>query len=218
MTLRWKIAQAFEIRWWQRYLKDKTTVDYIASKKSYWHRFLQQLELQTPAGERILDAGCGPAGIFMILNECEVNAVDPLVNNYEQELPHFKKADYPNVQFFHQSLEGFKIEKHYNKVFCLNAINHVADLNICLDKIIAATAPDGQLIVSIDVHKSKVLKAIFRAIPGDILHPHQHDLNDYIKMVEVRGCKIVKTVCLKPGRIFDYVGLVVEKVQKGGEG
>ena len=212
MTLRWKIAQALEIRWWQRYLKNKTTTDYIAAKNSYWYRFLQQLELKTRPDERILDAGCGPAGIFIILNEWVVDAVDPLLANYEQALPHFKKAAYPNVQFFQQPLEDFIITKPYNRVFCLNAINHVADLNKCLDKIIAATVPDGQLIVSVDVHKSKFLKAIFRAIPGDVLHPHQHGLEDYVKMLKQRGCKVVKTVCLKSGRIFDYVGLVVEKV------
>lgn len=211
MTLRWKIAQALEIRWWQRYLKNKTTTDYITKKQAYWHRILKTLQITIKSGERILDAGCGPAGIFMILNEYEVDAVDPLVNRYEQNLPHFKKENYQNVQFYNESLEDFNIKKYYDVIFCLNAINHVADLNKCLDKIVAATAPHGQFIISIDVHKNKILKAIFRTIPGDVLHPHQHDLQDYIKMLELRGCHIIKTICLKSGQIFDYFVIIGEK-------
>jgi 2-polyprenyl-3-methyl-5-hydroxy-6-metoxy-1,4-benzoquinol methylase len=212
MTLRWKIAQALEIRWWRRYLKDKETADYLAAKKAYWQRILKTLQIDIQPNEQILDAGCGPAGIFMILNRNAVDAVDPLLSEYETNLLHFKKDNYSNVHFYNKSLEKFNIEKSYDTVFCLNAINHVADLNLCLNKLVAATAQDGRLIISIDVHKSKVLKAIFRAIPGDVLHPHQHDLQDYIKMLEQRGCKIVKTVCLKPGRIFDYVAIICVKV------
>lgn len=212
MTFRWKIAQLLEIRWWRNYLKDKETTDYLAAKKAYWQRVLQKLQIELQPGERILDAGCGPAGIFMILKEKEVDAVDPLLDEYEQNLPHFKKANYPFVQFYNQPLEKFQIQKKYDTVFCLNAINHVADLPLCLNKIVEATAQNGQLIVSIDVHKSKLLKAIFQAIPGDVLHPHQHDLQDYIKMFTQRDCNIIKTVQLKPGRIFDYVALVVERV------
>lgn len=213
MTLRWKIAQALEIRWWRNYLKNKEASDYLIAKKAYWQRVLTTLQLNIKSGEKILDAGCGPAGIFMILDECEVDAVDPLLNKYEENLPHFKKSNYPFVQFYNQPLENFIINKSYNKVFCLNAINHVADLDKSLDKIAAATPTFGQLILSIDVHKYSLLKYIFRAIPGDVLHPQQHDLQDYIKMLEERGCNIVKKVNLKPGRIFDYYILVVEQVE-----
>ncbi len=212
MTLRWKIAQALEIRWWRNYLKNKETTDYLAAKKAYWQRVLKTVQLEVKPGEKILDAGCGPAGIFIILNECDVDAVDPLLHKYEENLVHFKKSNYPFVQFYNESLENFTIQKSYDKIFCLNAINHVADLDKSLDKIVAATPTFGQLILSIDVHKYSILKYIFRVLPGDVLHPHQHDLQDYIIMLEKRGCNIVKKVNLKPGRIFDYYCLVVEKV------
>ncbi len=214
MTLRWKIAQSLEIRWWRNYLKNKEKTDYLTAKKAYWVRFLKTLQVEMRPDEKILDAGCGPAGIFMILNECSVDAVDPLVDLYDLQLLHFDKNDYPYVQFYNQSLENFTAAKAYDKVFCLNAINHVADLEVCLDKIVALTPTHGQLILSIDVHKYSFLKALFRVIPGDVLHPHQHDVQDYINKLEKRGCKILKQVCLKPGQIFDYYCLVVEKVDK----
>lgn len=214
MTLRWKIAQALEIRWWRNYLKNKEANDYLVAKKTYWQWVLKTLQLKINPGEKILDAGCGPAGIFIMLEECEVDAIDPLLDRYEEKLPHFKKSNYPFVQFYNESLENFKIAKSYDTIFCLNAINHVADLDKSLDKIVAATPTQGRLILSIDVHKYAVLKYIFRAIPGDVLHPHQHDLQDYITMLEQRGCNIVKKANLKPGRIFDYYILLVERVEE----
>lgn len=209
MTFRWKIAQALEIRWWRRYLKHKEEKSYLVAKQAYWQRILQALAIDIQPAMRVLDAGCGPAGIFMILNKSIVDAVDPLVEEYEQNLSHFKKADYPNVQFYSQAFEYFEIKQSYNIVFCMNAINHVADLGLCVNKLVAATATDGQLILAVDVHKYQVLKNVFRAIPGDLLHPHQHGLEDYIKMLELQGCKIVKTIIVKTGRIFDYVAIIV---------
>ena len=77
MTFRWKIAQAAEIRWWQNYLKNKSTTEYADWKTQYWENlleetgltFLNESDKENPnkvENLRILDAGCGPAGIFMI--------------------------------------------------------------------------------------------------------------------------------------------------------
>lgn len=122
MTFRWKIAQAAEIRWWQRYLKNKPTTDYADWKTDYWQKLLTEMGLSALNIEErnpdllgtegwgntsILDAGCGPAGIFMIFKKQKVDALDPLLDQYEASLPHFKKSLYPNVQFFSQPLESF---------------------------------------------------------------------------------------------------------------
>lgn len=210
MNLRWKIAQAAEIRWWQRYLHNKDQAVYRAAKQAYWHRVLDQLGIKPQAGDRILDAGCGPAGIFMILNKNQVDAVDPLIARYEH-LPHFDKNDFPNVRFINRPLELFNEESTYDIVFCMNAINHVAYLHKSLDNLMAALAPGGRLILAVDVHRHDFLKTIFRSIPGDILHPHQHSLDDYIQLLKQRDGQILKTVCLKPGRIFDYFAIIATK-------
>ena len=133
MNLRWKIAQAAEIRWWQRYLKNKNTSDYATWKKAYWTKLLSEIGLSAllnpnTAAQKILDAGCGPAGIFMVLTpQHQVTALDPLLNDYEKKLAHFKQIFYPDVTFVSKSLESFDAEKqNFDTVFCLNAINHVS--------------------------------------------------------------------------------------------
>jgi SAM-dependent methyltransferase len=231
MTFRWKIAQAAEIRWWQGYLKNKPTTDYAVWKTKYWQDLLTEIglkaiytegsssELKTgknavyTEGSRILDAGCGPAGIFMIFKNQKVDALDPLLDEYEAKLPHFRRKNYPNVQFFSQPLESFSDKKSvYDTVFCLNAINHVADLQRAFDVLVDATKSGGTLVVSIDAHNYGFLKTIFQALPGDVLHPHQFDLAEYSAMLTSRGCRIERTILKKAEFIFNYYVLVATKL------
>jgi 2-polyprenyl-6-hydroxyphenyl methylase/3-demethylubiquinone-9 3-methyltransferase len=211
MNLRWRVAQFFEIRWWWRYLSRRDKEAYFAWKRHYWQDFLQKSDLEIPSGASVLDAGCGPAGIFIILKNQTVDALDSLLERYEKAFLHFRRRDWPQVRFFTVPLEGFFPEKKYDFVFCLNALNHVADLPRCLDRLAALTKRGGTLAVSIDAHNLSSAKRLFRLLPADILHPHQYDLEEYRAMLEGRGFQIEKEILLKKGMIFNYCLLVARK-------
>ena len=98
MNIRWKIAQFFEKWWWKRYLKPKNKEEYLAWKRDYWINFLHRADIKVPVSATTLDAGCGPAGIFMVMPE-KSTAIDPLLSSYEADLPHFRRTDYPQVHF-----------------------------------------------------------------------------------------------------------------------
>ena len=214
MNLKWRIAQTFEIRWWRHYLKDKPESDYRSWKQNYWEQFLSTNKISFSGKEQILDIGCGPAGIYMVLNNHVVDAVDPLLGKYSINLDHFNPSDYQHVRFHQIPFEDFELTQKYDKVFCLNAINHVADLEKCFDKLATALKPGGQFIVSIDAHNFQFSKFLFRLIPGDILHPHQYDLKDYEQMLEKRGCKIEYAILYKEALIFNYY-VICGKLQNG---
>ena len=210
--LRWKIAQYAEIRWWHNYLKNKPTDDYLKWKISYWKDFLKKINVSLKPDSVVLDAGCGPAGIFIIMNDQKVDAVDPLIDSYQEKLNHFKKENYPAVSFFSKSLEDFVPNKMYDSIFCINVINHVKDLDASLKKIASSINPGGELIISIDTHKHKFLKYLFRITQLDILHPHQYCLADYRSMFIDHGFKITNEVRLTQNYfIFDYYVLVCSK-------
>lgn len=212
MKWRWKIAQAAEIRWWQNYLKRRPKADYLQWKRQYWRNFLSQMQLQPLAQQRCLDAGCGPAGIFTILEEQEVLALDPLLEQYEAKLPHFQAADYPYCRFQNKPLEELSEESGFDWIFCLNAINHVADLDLALERLVAHLRPEGQLLLSIDAHNYRFFKQVFRLLPGDILHPHQHDLKDYRQRLEALGLRIEQEQRMDSGFFFDYYALLAKKI------
>jgi 2-polyprenyl-3-methyl-5-hydroxy-6-metoxy-1,4-benzoquinol methylase len=210
---RWRLAQALEIRWWKRYLSPKDPAEYAVWKTAYWKNFLKKIGLPEPSGARILDAGCGPAGIFSVLEKNNrTEALDPLLEAYERELPHFSSKKYPEVRFWAQPLETFAPERPFDLVFCLNAINHVADLERCIRVLADCTDPNGGLLVlSTDTHRWSLAKRIFRLLPGDALHPHQHSLADYEELLARAGLTVQKKILLQKETIFEYWALVCSR-------
>ncbi len=209
-TNKWKLAQWLEIRWWRRYLKTQSPDQYLQWKKGYWEKFLEQLGLSIPASAKILDAGCGPAGIFIQFPKNEVMAVDPLLGEYEQ-LSHFPKGENKKTQFQKATLEEATLDT-YDYVFCLNAINHVSDIQKSMDQICDAVKPGGTMILSIDAHNWQFFKHALRLLMWDALHPHQFDRGEYEAMLAERGFKVDKRVLVKKEFMFDYWALVAKRV------
>ncbi|MBS1617596.1 MAG: class I SAM-dependent methyltransferase, partial [Bacteroidetes bacterium] len=224
MSIRWKIAQWFELKWWQRYFSGKDKAAYYTWKRQYWQKLLDQIADVLPLGEArtIADLGCGPAGIFTVFPDKKVTAVDPLMDNYEQSLPFFDRKDYPYTTFINQSLEEFEAPKSpegdlnsqgaFDITFCMNAINHVADIDLAYDRLVAATKDGGHVVVSIDAHNHSFFRWLFRLIPGDILHPHQYNLSEYDLFLTTRSCRIEKTVLIKKEFFFSHYVQVAKKV------
>ncbi len=212
-TLKWKVAQQAEIRWWKKYLRAQDAQTYLKWKKEYWKEFFARVsdDLSLNSGHVILDAGCGPAGIFMILNENSVDAIDPLLDSYEDELTIFSKREYPGVTFVTGSIEGMEKSRKYDIIFCINALNHVDDIRLSISNIVGAAKTGSKILISIDAHNYKMMKLLFRGVPFDILHPHQYSIEDYEKMWIEKNCSIRKRITLKRDFLFSYYLLLVEK-------
>lgn len=206
MSLRWNIAQAVERKWWQNYLRKKPVGEYLEWKRNYWQELLapinQLIEFEKP--QEILDAGCGPAGTFLVLEQHNVTAVDPLINQYKNDLHHFDPKRNPWVNFINKPLEEYSAQTQFDGVFCMNAINHVVDIDKAWDMLFATIKPGGWIVTTIDAHNHAGLKHLFRAIPGDVLHPHQYDLKEYESMLSERGCEITYRKNLKSEFFFDH--------------
>jgi 2-polyprenyl-3-methyl-5-hydroxy-6-metoxy-1,4-benzoquinol methylase len=209
---RWQIAQQAEIRWWRWYLRNKPDEHYRKQKKQYWWKLISTYGLEPSRDAHILDAGCGPAGIFMAFPNHHIDAVDPLLPAYEKTLRIFDQSRYPNTRFIHNRLEDYVQENRYDYIYCMNAINHVDDIELSLNNLTRCLKPSGKMILTVDVHRYNWLKGVFRLLPGDILHPQQHDADEYHHLLEARNMRIHQTKVLKRSTIFDYRLYVVSKV------
>ena len=81
--IQWKIAQSAELKWWKQYLRGKSITDYKTDKIQYWNTLLTGIQQHLPqlVNQRVLDAGCGPSGIFMALDKSKIHAIDPLLES-----------------------------------------------------------------------------------------------------------------------------------------
>ena len=212
--LRWNAAQFAERNWWKKYLKNKDVKEYLVWKKKYWQTLLETCTkyFEIKKEDNVLDAGCGPAGMYMSFEAHDTEAFDPLINHYENDLPHFKKEMYPAVSFVNAGLEDFSSTKKFDIIFCMNAINHVQDIEKSFDNLISYANKGAKIVVTIDAHNHAIFKHIFKLLPGDILHPHQYDLKEYQEMLTQRDCKMIATELLKHEFFFDHYLLIAEKI------
>lgn len=212
-STKWKLAQFFELKWWHFYFKGKEKTAYLNWKKGYWKRVFEQIEnsvsIQLTAS--ILELGCGPAGCFIYFTQNKIIAVDPLIQSYQKSLTFFDPSEYPNTQFISLSIEDVSIEQQFDVILCFNAINHVNDIELSLEKIHSWVKPQGKVFLSVDAHNYANLKAIFKAIPGDILHPHQYTLQEYKQLCSNAGFICAESILLKKEMIFSHYLLLLNK-------
>jgi 2-polyprenyl-6-hydroxyphenyl methylase/3-demethylubiquinone-9 3-methyltransferase len=211
--IRWRIAQWFELRWWHSYFRGKDKTNYYRWKRQYWNNLITQIAdvLPLAAAHSIADLGCGPAGIFTIFEGKEVTALDPLLDSYATTLPFFDRADFPYTTFLNLPLEDYQPTTPHHITFCMNAINHVADIDRAYDSLINATQQGGYVVVSIDAHNHSFFKLLFRLLPGDILHPHQYDLAEYEHFLTHRHCTLLKTILIKKEFFFSHYVQVAKR-------
>lgn len=212
-SVKWVIAQKIELRWWQSYLRGRPKDEYHLWKKNYWQTILEKVQNIVPIepGSKILDAGCGPAGMYMVLDGFKVDAIDPLVDEYQQKINQFDKADYPYVNFNACALEDFHPEESYDIIFCMNAINHVDDIRKCYDLLDTWLKPGGTMVLTIDAHNYAFFKYLFRIIPGDLMHPYQYSLADYNQFLISRNYNIQAIHQLKSEFFFNHYLQIAEK-------
>jgi len=205
-TLKWRIAQKLERLWWKRYLHKQSPEEYSAWKNAYWEKLYGNfaIEIDLKPNALITDLGCGTAGIYTIFKNYKVVAVDPLIDTYEQDLHVFDKQHYQNTTFVNSTIEEFNHPEKFDLICCLNAINHVSNLELAFKKLTDLSKPGTYCLLSIDAHNSNFLKHLFRAVPGDALHPHQQDLKEYQAMMKHVGFEIVETKLYKKHPIFNY--------------
>lgn len=210
---KWRLAQSLEIRWWKRYLTGKDKASYYHWKKSYWTNTLRSISefLPTLSNLKIADVGSGPAGVFTILDQNSVDAVDPLIESYKLNISIFDPNDFPWVNFENTDLENWTPENKFDIIFCLNSINHVENIYLGYRNLQKALKPGGILVISTDAHRWRFLKWIFKLLPGDMLHPQQFDLADYRRMLNKENLTIHGEICLHKGVIFSHYVQVAKK-------
>jgi 2-polyprenyl-6-hydroxyphenyl methylase/3-demethylubiquinone-9 3-methyltransferase len=211
MSLRWRIAQKLELAWWRCYLTRRPSAAYLEAKKRYWQRLLNTAGLALRPGSRILDAGCGPAGIFLVLYGHEVVAIDPLIAAYSTYLPVFEPARYPWVVFRACRLEDFADASGFDLACCMNAVNHVEDWEGCLRQLHQLLRPEGRLLLSVDVHRRKGWQRLLQGSGADLLHPHQHRQEEYLTFLGKLGFKDLSFHRIRAGKVFDHVLISARK-------
>lgn len=209
---KWNLAQFLEKNWWFYYLKSKDLQEYLIRKKTYWFFFLNQIHIHPPKEASIIDLGCGPAGIFTIFGEhTKITGVDPLLDFYKSKFKSILDM-YANVEFVKSTIELYTPKQTYEFVFCLNAINHVKDIDRCMYQFKSCGNKSSVFIISSDIHRHSFAKGFLKLIPIDMLHPKQMDNDEFEQLIIRHGFEIVEKKIMSKKFLFNYEVYILKKL------
>lgn len=202
--IKWSLAQFLEKKWWTYYLSSKNPDEYLDKKKKYWVKVLQTIEVMVSPEDTVIDLGCGPAGIFTIFDgKNSAVGVDPLMGYYQKEFKNLFNQ-YHHTQFIQSPLETFIPTSESQLVFCLNAINHVQDIDACMMQVKVSGTSNALYIISSDLHRHHWAKKLLQWLPFDMLHPKQMDKRDFEYLIKRHGFAIIRKYTLDSKFLFDY--------------
>jgi ubiquinone/menaquinone biosynthesis C-methylase UbiE len=153
-------------RFWERLPPEKadkvTAYDQITNavltwSQVNWSYYPEHLLLPTGyfAGMRLLDVGCGPIPRARVFQQCQLYALDPLLNLYREA--GFPLEHYKDVTFVGAGAEAIPFEDNFfDAVISVNAIDHVDDFTAAAGEIARVLKPNGIVRLEIDYHEPTI--------------------------------------------------------------
>ena len=194
-----------EFSWWEKFDQKLFDPEAFLTDMQKWFSEILDIVIQDtgiPSQSNLIDVGCGPDGIFQVLQEYNVTAIDPLLLEYER-LSFFKRSWYPFVKFSPSTLEEYVADGHkfeFDLAFCINVLNHIADLKKAIRHLVSLVPQGGSIVVTLDTYDGfrKWIRWKFPEL--DPLHPHAHSVPEYLSLFEQEGCKARRVIKLDPPR------------------
>ena len=166
----WERAQEAE----RAYQVQKDPSSIVSKSVAYWSRvlaFLPPAEVAIGPATRVLDAGCGPAGILLGLTEGRRTGFDPLMGFYLERFPHLLETP---VRWIEARAEEFRGETAFDVVFCVNMLDHTEDPAASAENLARQVAPGGKLVLLLNVHLTRFFRWYFARFHRFIDPPHPH--------------------------------------------
>jgi 2-polyprenyl-6-hydroxyphenyl methylase/3-demethylubiquinone-9 3-methyltransferase len=80
-----------------------------------------------------------------------------------------------------------------------------------MDRLVHSVRHGARIYMSIDAHRFRPMKLLFRLLPFDVLHPHQYDVDEYERMLISRGCDIERRVRVRTHPLFHYMLIIARR-------
>lgn len=125
---------------------DRIAPDYPALKKRnhYYHAFLSRwCRAMVPAGEKVLDVGCGRGDVLAAVAPREGVGVD-----VSSAMVAGARADHPDLTFVAEGIEDFRGDGTFDAALCVNTLEYTFDVGAVLTAIHAALRDNGRILIT----------------------------------------------------------------------
>lgn len=162
---RWQEAQKHEREFWARWRQMPVYQGFDLD--GYWAGERERFGLPPGffSGLRVLDVGCGPAGLIHFLPQAALRLrLDPLLLDYPDRLP---LAD-PQLSLVAEAEHLPLSSGTVDACICFNALDHMREPRAALAEVHRVLRPGGALLVMVHSFPSWLLPLLW----ADRLHPH----------------------------------------------
>lgn len=142
---RWKEAQDYERKYWEKVTKTDS-IGYL-SHSIKMKIFLEEFVLLSDSS-KILQIGCGPEDVIHYWKNGNLFAVDPLIDNYK-EMGMLKESNVKNICAVGESLP-FK-NNYFDLIIINNVLDHCQNPNKVLQESYRCLAKKGILYIETNV-------------------------------------------------------------------
>lgn len=156
--------------------KDPRTV--LDVNQKYWQRILDSIpqgEVSIGPQTRILDVGCGGAGILLILENGIRTGVDPLMSFYRQK---FSFLDDTQIRWVEGMAEDFDDSEKFDVIFSINMLDHTESPRASALNLERLLAPGGKLVCVLNVHLTRFWRKYYESFYRWVDPPHPHHIHD----------------------------------------
>jgi len=172
---RWRKAQEYELRFWQKYARQVPYSDRQVP------RDLDYVLSAGLEGRRVLEVGCGPVGtIFYVPGTLRVG-LDPLAREYVTSLG-FSACGVDLVAGIGEDLPF--VDDTFDVIICGNVLDHVNQPGPVLAEIRRVLRSDGRLMMAVHVIPRWLVSLRWALDRIDTAHPHHMTKSDVYRMIE----------------------------------
>jgi SAM-dependent methyltransferase len=159
--------------------------EWVEVRRDTWTRLTDYLTREglINSPKRTMDIGGKGTTIFLALRDGERYAVDPVYRDLFQVHPFLKELkEYQGVNFLAAPVEDITIDQPFDTIFCINVLDHMAELDTIIAKIEELLAPSGTLVLVIDCYADRAVRNLIRWFDVDLPHPHHFLAEDILRL------------------------------------
>lgn len=183
MKKKWAKAQTLEPIHWLDNREKIGGTEYQNEVRKRSNHIFENIKKRLDTGLeniKILEIGGGATPLAIYVKNCEITLADPLMDFYTETFPSVFPENCKSYQCKAEDLP-FK-DDHFDVVVTRNTLDHVEDVNLCIQEIRRVLKKNGVAYIGMNVFAGPLL--FYKTINKDPEHPYTFSKRSFVKLIK----------------------------------